>query len=169
MPPSNASLPMQHSSSNHHPKFTTTSDGYAHEIYRDVLQEGVIEDFLRKNDAFDSEEKGWAFPQPLPATENVVGTVCRIARSIIKRFVTPTKPGVQRTVVNMVKARGNEAMGEDGYRPCPAVVVQASGPSFEDPPHPNQQVGATSPRRQVSFSNIASIHLLVHAVSECSW
>ncbi|TEB22085.1 hypothetical protein FA13DRAFT_1523568 [Coprinellus micaceus] len=147
---------MQESSSNHNPKFTTTSEGYPHEIYRDVLEEAVIEDFLRDSDAFDHKEKMWAFPQPLAATESVVVAVCRIARSIIKRFVVPTRSGVRRTVVNMIKAGGNEAVGEYGYRPCPVVVIQASGPSFEDPPPTSQEAATTSQQRQISFSNMAS-------------
>ncbi|KAJ3504524.1 hypothetical protein NMY22_g17896 [Coprinellus aureogranulatus] len=116
----------------HHSCFSTTSDAYAHDVYRSLLDDLEVRDFLESSSEYNSENEKWDIPQHA-TTQDLVDSVCKVVRSIMERFVKPVRPEVKRTIVNMHHARGNDVKNEEGYYPCPALVVQATGPSFEDP------------------------------------
>ncbi|KAJ3502214.1 hypothetical protein NMY22_g18664 [Coprinellus aureogranulatus] len=116
----------------HHSCFSTTSDAYAHDVYRSLLDDLEVRDFLESSSDYNSENEKWDIPQHA-TTQDLVDSVCKVVRSIMEQFVKPVRPEVKRTIVNMYQARGNDVKNEEGYYPCPALVVQATGPSFEEP------------------------------------
>lgn len=136
-----------------HPSFCTTNIEYVHDVYRSVAGDSEIEEYLATTEYFDTAAKQWAIPTEHTAEGNLVSSFCGILRSIVQRFVHPVQPGVQRTVINMHNAPGNIEKSNDGYVPCPNLVVQASGPSFEDPIVQNDTVKCGP---NVAFCNVAS-------------
>ena len=131
-----------------HPSMTTTSEAYAHEVYRHVAQDHEIEEFLQQTDAFDSESRRWAIT-PRGTVDGLVNSAARIIRSVVGRFARSTRTGVSRTVATIQGGPVPEAH-EIEPTPRPIVVIQASGPSFEEP-SPTVIDAASKP-----FSNVAS-------------
>ncbi|TEB19364.1 hypothetical protein FA13DRAFT_1744490 [Coprinellus micaceus] len=114
---------------------TTTTEEYAHSIYRRVAQDYEIESFLHQTDTFNPESRRWAIP-PSGTINGLVDAATQVLWTIVSRFVRSTGAGVTRTVTTLNPDSLPEAQKNDqaGSAPSPIVVIRASGPSFEEPP-----------------------------------
>ncbi|TEB14750.1 hypothetical protein FA13DRAFT_1721436 [Coprinellus micaceus] len=68
------------------PRFTTTTDAYAHDIYRDAVEDHAIHEFLNEVADFSSSQRRWSTPELATSNENLLGAVSRIFSAIVQRF-----------------------------------------------------------------------------------
>ena len=115
------------------PTFTATSDTYAHELYRDVVDDSEIQDFLEETNTYNSSQKKWSTPEAPTKADGLIHSVYSILSSIVQCFVKITERGVERVLDNTYGIPECEAINEKGYRVCPLLVIQATGPSFQIP------------------------------------
>ncbi|TEB25618.1 hypothetical protein FA13DRAFT_1692942 [Coprinellus micaceus] len=135
------------------PKFTTTSDAYAHNLYLDAVQNEDIYTFLRGDESYDSTQKRWSFPSVPETTEHLIGAVCNVLRGILGRFVKSQDPTVKREVCSTVGNPACEGRNEGGYRVCPVLLIRAEGPSFEIP---ESLISVAAASSSLGFSNMAT-------------
>ena len=136
------------------PAFTTTSDTYADELYCDVAGGSEIQDFLEETDIYDTIQKKWSIPEAPTNLESLVHSVYSALSSIVQCFVKITEAGVERALDNTFGIPEFEATNPKGYRVCPMLVVQATGPSFQIPRTPATDSGV--PSRWVEYSQMAT-------------
>lgn len=114
-----------------HPSFTTTAEAYAHDLYRHSIDEYELDAFLEETELYDSGKKEWLTPTSPTSTGDLLGSVFQMLSSIVRRFVKPTEPGVERETLNTQDIPTCQGTNDSGYRACPLVVVRATGPSFQ--------------------------------------
>jgi hypothetical protein len=135
------------------PSFTTTSDAYPHELFKDVIDPHEVETFLHGADCYSVPQGRWTTPNTSSVPEVLVNSIFNIIRSIVGRFANSKEPGVEREVVNTFYAPGCSGTNAWGYRASPTLLVRATGPSFERPPPSNPQ--EPSPY-ELGFSNMST-------------
>ena len=132
---------------------TTTTEAYAHGLYRGLVEDTDIETFLWETDAYDSAQATWSIPLVPKTTEGLIGAMYGALQSIVGRFVRSFQPGIEREVCDTQDLPTCQGSNADGYRVCPALFVRAAGPSFEIP-EPLASEGEMS--STLGFSNMAT-------------
>lgn len=150
------------------PSFTVTTEAYAHDLCREAIKEKEIDTFLQETGSYDCTEKKWSTPGAPTKTEDLVGSVFRLLSSIVRRFVKPAAPGVEREVINTQDVPACRGTNEKGYRVCPVVVVRAAGPSFETPPPRKPAADSQEPPKPSKFIGFGGIatYIVIKVESE---
>lgn len=117
-----------------YPEFTTTSDAYLHELYRNIIPEHEVQAFVEGNDTYDPIQKRWSTAKAPANGDSLVNSIYSIFSSILRRFVKVPEPGVERVLENTCGIAECEEKDEKGYRAYPLLAVQATGPSFQGTP-----------------------------------
>lgn len=145
-----------HTSDEPLPSFTTTSETYAHDLYRHSVEPQEIESFLEESSCYDSVEKKWTIPGTPTKTEDLLSSVFNMLSSIVQRFAKPSQPGVEREVVNTENIPACQGTNEKGYRICPVIVVRAAGPSFEISKPRKPTTDSQEPAKSIGFGGMAT-------------
>lgn len=136
--------------------FTTTTNTYADNLYRDAVEDSDLDAFLEETARYDSENKAWLIPEPSTTAEDLLGPMFDILSSIVRQFVKPTQSSVKREVISTHDIPACEEKNEDGYRAYPSLFVQAAGPSFEVPKPLDSSLTAAPPLAGLGFTNMAT-------------
>lgn len=142
------------------PRFTTTTDAYADDIYRDAFEDDAIHEFLEDTDDFNSSRRKWTTPELPTSTENLLGAVTRVFSAIVERFAGPTVPGVERKVVSSGEMRTIDQGDDVELRNPPTLLVRAAGPSFQVPSAVESTLGTTASEGAIGYTNIASFSIV---------
>ncbi|TEB28385.1 hypothetical protein FA13DRAFT_806784 [Coprinellus micaceus] len=142
------------------PRFTTTTDAYAHDIYRDAVEDHAIHEFLNEVADFSSSQRRWSTPELATSNENLLGAVSRIFSAIVQRFAGPTVPGVERNVVSSSEIRPVDQGGDAESRNPPTLLVRAAGPSFQVPSAAESTLGTAASVGTIGYTNIASFSIV---------
>jgi hypothetical protein len=142
-----------------YPEFTTTSDAYPHELYRNIMPEHEVQAFVEGNDTYDPIQKRWSTPKAPANADSLVHSIYLIFSSILGRFVKVPQPGVERVLENTCGIAECEEKDERGYRAYPLLAIQATGPSFQGTPcEPGAGLATSSSR--VEYHQMATFFSL---------
>ncbi|KAJ3533032.1 hypothetical protein NMY22_g7501 [Coprinellus aureogranulatus] len=144
------------SASTDYPRFTTTSSDYVHSLYQETAGEGETEEVLKEMGTYDTTETRWSIPTAPAKTEELVNAVFKVLSSIVRRFVKPATPGVEREVVNTQDVPTCQGKNGKGYRTCPLIMVRAAGPSFEAPKPRRLEEASQEQSTSIGFGGMAT-------------
>lgn len=141
-----------HSADKPLPNFTITSDEYAHNLYRHLIGDKGVGDFLDESTLYDSTTKKWSASITPTTRQALLGSVLRILSSIVRSLVRPMEPIVEREVVNIDHTVAGQKVKQDAYR----IVVRAAGPSFQIPRRRKTAGDLSDERKTIGYSCMAT-------------
>lgn len=131
----------------------TYSADYAASQYMDIATDEEIDLFLKSTPLYDNDAREWTHLVDLEAECDIYARIHHIIQTVVSSLGrVSSEEGVSREVVATNYRRLAHVEQRDmGDASTPAIVVKATGPSFEDPVHDEQ--GDATP---LGYTNIAS-------------
>lgn len=128
-------------------------DTYAASQYLDLATDDDIRDYLAKSPLYDCDQREWRDLANLDHERDIRARLEDIVASILRSLQKPPADASLRREVINTNFEGMPHLEQHSvdHRTSPALVIRATGPSFEAP-----SVRAGDERRTLGYSNIAS-------------